>query len=288
MKKVLKLFSLVLVMIVVLTGCKTKGTKEEINEAIDKTEKAKFYDATYMLDYKLDDIDYYYHVSSETNKGNDIVVNKLEIEEKKLMGVAQQLSGYNAYEELKNGVTTRYAYKNNTWEKTEVETINFFPALKELVSNSKIVEVDSEREDGIKYKVFLMSTTPETFAKFVNDSNLLGENEVIGSNVKEYILTLNIEDGTLSVVEFIQEGDMIKINNNKGEFEYNDIKLAIGFMNVKDISIESNLSIPQEVKDSVVQSNTPVTDTTNNTPVTNDTNTNTSNTNTTTSNVANN
>lgn len=249
MKKNLKFLSILVAVILVLTGCGTKkDAKTQLSDAIEKTKKME--SAAIKLDVKAE-------MTSEGTTmalglGMNGNVSGTGKDMKSHLNANVSFFGMNQetemYTEVKDNYMYTYTKEDGKWTYTkeeykEEETISTEKVTEILNKAKSIKEEKSDKKGYTKLVVTVGADTLNEAMKSETVSELAGETSAEIKN--DLSFNVYLKDGYLSIVE-LDLGKFIKDSVSAEELEKGEIKAVIS-IELNDINKADKVTIPEEV-----------------------------------------
>lgn len=211
MKKSLKFFSLLIALLVIMTGCDTtkKDAKEQLEDAIKKTSESK--GITLKLDASMEATaegttmtvslgmngDYY----------NDDTPTSHFTTNVSLLGMSQEME---MYTEVKDGYNYTYTKSGDKWTYTKSEykkEETSTEQIKEVLDNAKSVK--EEKTDKKGYTKLVVTVDKDKINEAMKDesiSSLVSDDTKINSDIT---MNVYLKDGYVSIIE-MDLGNVLK------------------------------------------------------------------------------
>lgn len=248
MKKSLKFFSLLIAILVMMTGCNTtkKGAKEQLEDAIKKTSEVK--GVTLKLDASME----------ATAEGTTMTVNlgmngdyynddtptshfKTNVS---LLGMSQEME---MYTEVKDGYNYTYTKSGDKWTytKSEYKKEETSPEqIKKVLDNAKSVK--EEKTDKKGYTKLVVAVDKDKINEAMKNENI---NELVSDDTKvssDVTMNVYLKDGYVSIVE-MDLGNVLKdaLANSDDSNDANvKAKITIEMSNFNKVD---KVSVPEDV-----------------------------------------
>lgn len=248
MKKSLKFFSLLIAILVMMTGCNTtkKGAKEQLEDAIKKTSEVK--GVTLKLDASME----------ATAEGTTMTVNlgmngdyynddtptshfKTNVS---LLGMSQEME---MYTEVKDGYNYTYTKSGDKWTytKSEYKKEETSPEqIKKVLDNAKSVK--EEKTDKKGYTKLVVTIDKDKINEAMKNENI---NDLVSDDTKvssDVTMNVYLKDGYVSIVE-MDLGNVLKdaLANSDDSNDANvKAKITIEMSNFNKVD---KVSVPEDV-----------------------------------------
>lgn len=248
MKRSLKLLSLLLLLVVVMTGCGKKDPKTQLENALEKMEDVK--GVTLKMDANIE------ATSEGTTMTMAIGMNGDFYGEGKeaaghytanisLFGMNQEVE---MYTEVKDGYVYNYTksedgwtYTKNEYKETEFEKDD----LTEILDKAKTIKEEKSDKDG--YTKLVVTVSKETINEAMKDESVASalDSEESVELKEDFSFNVYLKDGYVSIVE-IDLGKVIMDSMTSEETEGNDMKatLTVELTNYNKVE---KITVPEEV-----------------------------------------
>lgn len=251
MKRSLKYLSILVALLVIVTGCGTKDPKTQLSDAINKVNDAKSFsvkmDGNLSMSSQGMEIKASVNVSGDVNLENDEptahYTGSLSIP---MLGGDQPLEGYI---KTKDGKVYTYTKEDSSWD---VETADYkkedysMDKIKEALDKAKSVEkVDSDKKGYTKLVVTVSSSDINNAMNDVSDGELSD-----AQLTDDFKFNVYLKDGYLSIIEIDLTDALTKLmsseTSNSAEVS-SSAKFTIELSNFNKVD---KVTIPSEVENS--------------------------------------
>lgn len=255
MKKSLKYFSILLALVLVLTGCGKKDKKEEAKSsssddfaaAIEKTSNVKGFKMNLNADVKMS------YQGTEIPMSivmNGDVYSDLENPSAHMnmtmdMGALGGKQTMEMYTIVKDGQQYNYSNTNNAWEVEKQEfkksEVNKDEILNKIKEAKGVEKVDSDKDGYTKYQVTVEASKINEALKSAGSITDSASNMEVKNDFK---LDVYVKDGYVSIIS-IDLGDMVKdlLKSTGAEMDVT-AKLTMEF---SDFDKVSEITVPEDV-----------------------------------------
>lgn len=259
MMKDIKYFGLILVLFLVLiTGCGKKDPDKQLKDAIEKTENAKSATVKFGLNYGIDMQGISFGVSftgeEDVYKKNEDNVSAHGTYSMKTFGINQSTENYIVQ---KDGYLYTYFKDENgqwTYSKTEYKKDNEDNDYKGKVIKvlDSATKVKSEKSDKKGYKKLSVTLNIDDVLKCFNEiipKDSLDEmsEQLDNISMKDVTFTVYIKDGYISVIEIDLEDILKKFTKDLGN-EFGQIEPhGVFTISIYDYNNVSEIKVPDEI-----------------------------------------
>lgn len=254
MKRSLKYFTLLVALLVVITGCSfgKKDSKTQLEDAINKTTDAKSakvkMDLTASASMQGTTLDISMTADAEEYQQSDDVLSGHAKVNMSLLGMSQSSE---VYMDVKDGYLYTYTGSDGEWTYTKSEYKVADKLSKEKISEyvNKAKEIKEEKSDKKGYTKLFVTISSDEINKLYNDSELKTE-EVSNVVSKDVTFTVYLKDGYVTIVE-MDLTDTIKdlvsqLGSYAEELKNLDVsaKLSVEF---SDFNKVDKITVPEDV-----------------------------------------
>lgn len=251
MKKAVKYFSLLLAVMLVLTGCGKKDAKTTLDDAVKKMEDLESFNMKVTMDMSMEAEGTTIAMNLGLNGGMNVKEEKGHMTmDISLFGMTQKAE---MYTETKDGYTYTYTNSDDGWtyekeaKKDDESSKAEIEKFEKMLEDSKTVKkVKSDKDGYTKLEVTIDKDAMNKAAK--ENSDLLGATGADTKNMEfkqDVKFTVYIKDGYVAIIE-MDLSDILKesMKEADSEEEYNvSAKFSIELSDFNKVKV----SIPEEV-----------------------------------------
>lgn len=254
MKRSLKYFTLLVALLVVVTGCSfgKKDSKTQLEDAVNKTVDAESgkvkADLTASVSMQGTTIDISMTADAEEYKESDNVLSGHAKVNMSLFGMSQSSE---VYMDVKDGYLYTYTGSDGEWTYTKSEYKVADKLSKEKISEyiDKAKEIKEEKTDKKGYTKLLVTISSDEINKLYNNSEL-NDGEVSNIVSNDVTLTVYLKDGYVAIVEMDLTDAFKALIGQMGSSseELNNMEISAKVsIELSDFNKVDKITIPEDV-----------------------------------------